>query len=56
MEDQINLLLNSYTLEEILEECDVTPEAVLTILINRGTIDLSQFFDFEDEEEFEEYD
>lgn len=45
MEDKITLLLMSYSLEEILEECDVTEEAVLTILHNRGTIDLNQFFE-----------
>lgn len=45
MEEQIDLLLTSYSLEELLEEFDVTPEAVLTILINRGTINLERFFE-----------
>lgn len=48
MEERIKLLLLSYTLEELLEECDVTQEAVLTILHNRGTINLQDFFDEEE--------
>jgi len=53
MEQRIDLLLMSYSLEEILEECDVTPEAVLMILHNRGTINVNQFF--EDEELEDDY-
>lgn len=53
MEQRINLLLLSYSLEEILEECGVTEEAVLMILHNRGTIDLNDFF--EEEELEDEY-
>ena len=52
MEDKIEMLLMSYSLEEILEENDITPEAVLTILINRGTLDISQYFEYEDEDDF----
>jgi hypothetical protein len=53
MEAKIQLLLASYSLEEILEECDVTPEFVLEWLHKRGTIDLEDFFDeLEEEDEY----
>lgn len=48
MEDKIDILLMSYSLPDILEECGVTEEAVLTILVNRGTISLEQFFEVDD--------
>lgn len=52
LEEKLDLLLMSYSLEEILEECDVTPEAVLTILHNRGTVNILDFFDLEEEDDF----
>ena len=54
MDEKIALLLLSYSLEEILEECDVTPEAVLTILHNRGTINIYDFFE-EEELEYDDF-
>lgn len=52
MEDKIEMLLTSYSLEEILEDNDITPEAVLVILINRGTLDISRYFEQEEEDDF----
>jgi hypothetical protein len=49
MEDKIKLLLLSYSLEELLEEFDVTEEAVLTILHNRGTINIYDMFEEEED-------
>lgn len=45
MEAAINLLLASYSLEELLEQADVTEEAVVELLIEEGLIDLERFFD-----------
>lgn len=44
MEDQIKLLLLSYSLEEILEDNDLTEEYVLSLLIEQGEIDLERYF------------
>lgn len=53
MEARIRLLLSSYSLEEILEEFDIEEEWVLRWLHERGTIDINDFF--EDEEEEDDY-
>lgn len=45
MEDRINLLLTSYSIEDLLEENDITDEAVVEMLINRGLINLEDYFD-----------
>lgn len=45
MEERVKLLLSSYSLEELIEENDVTEEAVLEILINRGLVKLEDYFD-----------
>jgi len=45
MEQQINMLLTSYGLEELLEENDITEEVVVEILINRALINLEDYFD-----------
>jgi len=44
MEEQINLLLSSYSLEELIEENDITEEIVIEILVNRGLIKLEEYF------------
>lgn len=45
MEERVKLLLSSYSLEELIEENDITEEAVLEILINRGLVRLEDYFD-----------
>lgn len=50
MEQMIKMLLDSYGLEELLEENDITEEAVVEILINRKLINLEDYFDLEGEE------
>ena len=45
MEQKIKLLLLSYTLEELLEENDITEEFVLTFLVEEGMVDLGDYFD-----------
>lgn len=51
MEQMIKMLLDSYGLEELLEENDITEEVVVEILINRRLINLEDYFDLEDKEE-----
>jgi len=48
MEQQINLLLSSYSLEKLLEECDITEEVVVEMLIDAGLINLEDFFEYDD--------
>lgn len=57
MEDRIKLLLMSYSLEEILEECNIEEEWVLLWLHQRGTININDFFedDLEEDEEEDDY-
>lgn len=50
MEQMIKMLLDSYGLEELLEENDITEEVVVEILINRKLINLEDYFDLEGEE------
>ena len=57
---QLDLLIESYGLARILEMNDITEDVVLDLLIDRGDIDLSDYF-FNDMpidilEEEEEYD
>jgi len=57
---QLDLLIESYGLARILEMNDITEDTVLDLLIERGDIDLSDYF-FNDMpidilEEEEEYD
>lgn len=47
MEQMIKMLLDSYGLEELLEENDITEEVVVEILINRKLINLEDYFDLE---------
>ena len=47
MEDKINLLLTSYGLRTLLEEHDITEEAVITLLVDQGFIDLERYFEDE---------
>lgn len=44
------MLLDSYGLEELLEENDITEEVVVEILINRKLISLEDYFDLGEEE------
>ena len=44
----IKLLLDSYGLDLLLEENDITQEIVLEILINRKLINLEDYFNLED--------
>lgn len=44
MEEKINILLSSYSLEELIEDNDITEETVVEILINRGLIRLEDYF------------
>lgn len=45
------MLLEQFTLEEIFEECDITPERVLEILIEGGHIELPEFIRDRDDDE-----
>jgi hypothetical protein len=45
MEDKVKMLLNSYDLEELLEDNDLTEEFVLELLINLGYIEIERYFD-----------
>ena len=47
MEQQIRLLLASYSLETLLEECDITEEVVVQMLVEAGLINLEEFFEYE---------
>lgn len=51
MEQMIKMLLDSYGLEELLEENDITEEVVVEILINRKLINLEDYFDLEEQDE-----
>lgn len=44
-EQQIELLLMSYGLLELLEANDITEEYVLTLLVEEGMIDLEKYFE-----------
>ena len=48
------MLIEQWSLEEIFEMCDITPEAALTFLYEQGKIDLPEFIldreDGQDEE------
>lgn len=48
MDQMIKLLLDSYGLDLLLEENDITEEIVLEILINRKLINLEDYFNLED--------
>ena len=43
MEDRIALLVEQWTLEEILEMCDITPENAILFLYENGKIELPEF-------------
>lgn len=47
-ETQLELLLMSYTLEELLEDNDIEPTSLLKKLIDEGTIDIERYFDYGD--------
>lgn len=40
MDKEIELLLKEYDIDIILDMCDITPEQVLTILVEGGHIEL----------------
>lgn len=48
-ETKINLLLTSYSLEDLLEDNGITEEFVVDLLVRRGFIDLEDYFETEDE-------
>jgi hypothetical protein len=43
MEDRIDMLVEQWSLEEIFEMCDITPQQVISILFEGGHIDLPEF-------------
>ena len=43
-EQQIELLLMSYSLEDILEDNDITQEYVVALLVEEGLINLRRYF------------
>lgn len=45
-EGLIRFLLEIYTLEEILERLDITPERVLEILIEEGHVDIRVVYNY----------
>jgi hypothetical protein len=45
MEDRVTMLLNSYGLEELLEDNDLTEEFVLGLLVDLGYIEMERYFD-----------
>lgn len=47
MEERIDMLLSSYSLEELIEQNDITEEIVLEILINRGLVKLEDYFEYD---------
>lgn len=49
MEQMIKLLLDSYGLETLLEENDITQEVVVEILVNRRLINLEDYFEPEED-------
>lgn len=49
MDQMIKLLLDSYGLDLLLEENDITQEIVLEILINRKLINLEDYFNLDEE-------
>jgi hypothetical protein len=52
MEQWIKLLLDSYSLEILLEENDITEESVLEMLIEQGQINLNDYFEEIEEDSF----
>ena len=40
IEDKVAKLLDIYTMEELLELCDITPEEVIELLVDNGYIEL----------------
>lgn len=48
MEDKLNLLLASYTLEELMEENDVTDYIVVDWMVRKGLIKLEDYFEYEE--------
>lgn len=44
-ENRIKVLLASYSLEDLLEENDITEEAVVTMLLDAGLINLENYFE-----------
>lgn len=43
LEEEINNLLDMFTLEELFERCDITPEEVIEFLVNNGMIELPDY-------------
>ena len=47
MEEQIKLLMSSYSLELLMEENDITEESMVEYLVDSGLVDLEDYFDVE---------
>ena len=45
MEDRISLLVEQWTLEEIFDMMDISPEQVISILIEGGHVELPPFLE-----------
>lgn len=43
LESRISMLVEQWSLDEIFEMCDITPEAVLMFLYEHGQINLPEF-------------
>lgn len=43
LEDRIDMLVEQWSLEEIFEMCDITPQAVILFLYENGQIELPEF-------------
>ena len=48
MEDEIDMLLELYPLDELFEVLDITPEQVLAILFKGGHVTLPPYLDKDD--------
>ena len=48
--DKIQVLADSYPLEDLLEQNDVEEYTVIEWLVNEGLLDLEDYFGFEDME------
>lgn len=42
---KLEMLINSYGIDKLLELSDIVPEKALEVLVNEGLIDLDDFFD-----------
>lgn len=56
MHDEIETLLELYTLEELFEVLDITPYEVISILLNSGHIELPEYVSREEQTESDQTD